>query len=274
MRDPTPGFSRGAIEAPSGFQSIQGGKFNGKTVSPFVMKETPVTNAQWLQGIEGQNRVVTLRCDPNSDIIQIEDISSQPPASLSPTINLDTGRIVVEGSQVLLKLVDNPSAFYDVGGRVFSEAAQPIINVTKYHVLTWLQVQKLWAAANGVYRLPTDLQFEFVASDGGAKLYATENGELYAADGRRLAHFDDRMTISVDDPRYDQQLPYGVQAIGNVWRWTAFNPLEECPNGMRAGSWSVFDPAQMRATFRNDYGANFRYYDVGFQPVFALELPE
>jgi formylglycine-generating enzyme required for sulfatase activity len=132
-----------------------------------------------------------------------------------------------------------------------------------------------------LYDLPTDEQYEFVASDGGRKKYGTETGTIFGADGRRLAHIGEYneglgTTVSVDDPKYFQRLPFGgVQTVGNVWRWIRwkgqiFHLLGESHRDiqrhLRGGSWSsVVEDG--RAIFRLGVNPDSRYSGFGFQPV-------
>lgn len=112
---------------------------------------------------------MTLNWDRRTGKIQLHDISDKPKAFLDPKINLDAGNIAIQGTQVLVKLVDNPSMFYDALGHVFSGAMQPVIGVNYLHAHAWLLTQMLEMGSKLVFSLPTDLQYEYVASDRGTK---------------------------------------------------------------------------------------------------------
>ena len=117
-----------------------------------------------------------------------------------------------------------------------------------------------------------------MASDGGTKEYGTETGKLSDGAGRKLAHIEVRpssfrTTVRVDDPRYEQDLPFGVQTTGNIWRWTQMNPAERRDRednffcyGMRGGS--VLNHAvKGAASFRQYRNPQDTKDIVGFQPV-------
>lgn len=263
---------------PAGCVQIPGGVFKGQAISPFAMKATSVTNGEWFQGLDGKPRYVTLEWNQKTHTVVVKDVSATPPTFLNPKLNLEAGEIATQGSQVLVKLVDNPSRGYDAAGRIFSGDQQPVVGVNYFHAQAWLQGQTLESGGKRVYGLPNDLQYEFVASNGGLFEYGTETGKLLAADGRRLAHFGEwndgkGFTAAVDDPRYPAG-PFGVQTTGNVWRWTEANPQETYPYGLRGGSWGSSFPEVLRAACRYFNSPVNRFNYVGFSPVVLPGLPK
>jgi formylglycine-generating enzyme required for sulfatase activity len=287
------------LTAPAGFSMIPGGTFaplTGSTlgtapitVTPFAMAQTPITNAQWAavtQGL-GQDRFILLNHNWQTGVTSlagrgqtIEQTFGGPVRVGNADIgkiNFDHGDVIVFGSQILLKMTDNPSAQYDSEGRVFSRVNQPVVGITYFHAAAWCLFKTLMADDGFVYDLPTDAQFEYVASNGGTQEYGTEGGRLFGPDGRKLAHIDEYRdgkgtTVDVDDPRYVQALPFGVQTTGNVWRWIRMNPAFQWPFGLRGGSWSNDASVSGHAGARNLYVPDVHYFYVGFSPVAVRAL--
>lgn len=286
-------YMSSALVAPAGFSMIPGGTFTplagstlGQapiTVVPFAMAKTPVTNAQLAavtQGL-GQDRFVLLEYNWKTGITNlvgrgqtVEKTVGGPVRTADADIgriNFDHGDVVIFGSQILIKMTDSPSAQYDSGGRVFSRVSQPVVGITHFHAKAWCLLKTLMANDGWCYDLPTDAQFECVASNGGTQEYGTEGGRIFGLDGRKLAHIDEYQngrgtTVDVDDPRYVQELPFGVQTTGNVWRWIRMNLASQWLFGLRGGSWDgVADRG--RAAYRGDRDPDRRYVNVGFSPV-------
>lgn len=171
----------------------------------------------------------------------------------------------------VLKMVDAPSVQYDQSGRVFSGENQPVVGVSYFHTEAWCLIQTSKSNGRFRYDLPTDTQYHYVASDRGTKEYGTETGTLFDKDGKKLAHIDEYnhgrgTTVVVDDHRYVQKLPFGVQTMGNVWRWIKFNLREVGHHGVRGGAWSD-GPDDGRAAVRYFYPPGSYDGNVGFSPV-------
>lgn len=146
----------------------------------------------------------------------------------------------------------------------FNEESQPVVNVSWAHAKGWT------LAVGGVYLL-TDDQWEYSAKGGEKNMeYATETGELYFADGRKLAHCSwgskEERTIDVDDLRYADG-PFGLRhKTGNVLEWVEENPYEDNNIGLRGGAWNVDNEDKLRAWFRDDTGCiSDRDDAVGFR---------
>lgn len=270
------------LTLPIGFNPIAAGFFQGVEIASFGFKQTPVTNQEF--GEVGRNQFVLL--DHNWETGEttskksgksIEEVVSTPTIVPEGT-NFDQGGILVLGSMILLKMLENPSAQYDEKKRVFSGAKQPAVGITYFHAKTWCLLKTLESGGEFVYDLPTDAQYEYVASDRGTKEYGTETGTLYKGK-KKLAHIDEYKngkgtTVAVDDMRYKQELPFGVQTTGNVWRWSRFNPKFKRsgeyfsgPYGLRGASWGDI-PGNGRASIRDaSLHPNFRFVFAGFSPV-------
>jgi len=279
---------------PLGYSTIPGGTFTPHgtqapvTVAPFGMKRTPVTNAEYgaLAQSLGADRFVLLDHNWESGVTQLvrrgrtAEATAGGPMSTPEELDFDLGDVLLFGSQILVKMVDNPSAQCDEADRLFSGATQPAVGLTYFHAKAWCLLKSLEVEGayrvDGAYRydLPTDEQYKYVSSDGGTKEYGTKTGTLYDEDGRKLAHIGEceGTTVVVNDSRYEQDLPFGVQTTGNVWRWIQMNPALETgnyfwgPYGLRGGSWNVH-AVLGRAAFRDDgHPADCADY-VGFSPV-------
>lgn len=276
---------------PEGFRTIAGGTFCNKLIEIFGFKETPVTNAEWRQDVRrmlGQDRFVLLHHDWNTGETRMEKRGKSVEevvgglASVPYGMNFDRGDVLILGSQILLKMVDQPSAKYDETGRVFSGDKQPVVGISYFHAKSWCLLKTEENEGWVKYDLPTDLQYAYVASNKGRNQYGTEAGTLFQGK-KKLAHaheFQDGRgtTVDVDDPRYIQSLPFGVQTTGNIFRWIRARPKSKKSDDnspvlyrVRGGSW--FDvPDRARASLRWHYGLRPRYRgnNVGFSPVVVL----
>jgi formylglycine-generating enzyme required for sulfatase activity len=258
---------------PEGYVLIPGGEFKGRTLSPFGYKRTPVTNGEWLRGIDDKRRFVLLTEDPGTLALQVEDVTANPPLFIDPLIDFDAGDIATRGGQILVKLVDNPSIAYDAEGCRYSTAGQPVVGVNYYQAQAWVLTD-----ASGRLALPTDLMQGAVASNFGKQKYGTATGKLYAADGSKLGHFDQwnngkGMTADVNDPRYLPG-PFGAYSQFNVWRWMQADPSQTYSYGLRGGSWVHDSPRLLRAAYRNFETPDYRQSDIGFSPVALPGLPK
>jgi formylglycine-generating enzyme required for sulfatase activity len=259
---------------PDGYVQIPGGPFKGQVVSPFAMKATPVTMAEWRALIRDGNPkdFVLLRQDRQTLVTTLEEYGYTRTLvrireEQSRRVDFERGGFYIESTPtdnlILVQLVSQPNGPFN------NVDMYPVANITHFHAEAWLKLQTEKSGGTRVYRLPTDLEFEFVASNGGRFKFGTETGELYAADGRKLAHFDDRSLVAVDDPRYLQALPFGVQTTGNIRYWTAVNPKEAHPYGARGWSGFFKDPSKLQADFRDSFDPHYHFnnFDLGFSAV-------
>jgi len=142
----------------------------------------------------------------------------------------------------------------------FDRDEQPAINVSWFHAKGWTLVQ-------GGLHLLTDAQWLWSAQGGERGLeYATETGNLFSPDGRKLAHCSagarELATIDVDDPRYPDG-PFGLRhKTGNVWEWVKRDLREKFEYGLRGGSFFDDLPEALRVAFR------FQSYPVAGSTLF------
>lgn len=270
---------------PVGFNPVPAGRFIagqriGEEMAAFDMKANPVTNAEYgaVAKSLGPDRYVLLRHDSKTGETILEKTGATVKSlglTVDKKINFDKGEILVLGAAILVKMVDNPSAHYDEPEEkfIFGGADQPAVSITYFHAKAWCLLKTRESQGKLKYDLPTDLQYEYVASDRGTKQYGTETGALTGQDGRALAHIDsnDEPTVSVFDSRYTQKLPFGIQTTGNVWRLIRFNPQINAVNKLegyskRGGSWLSSGLVAM-ATFREQNSSKTPRADTGFSPV-------
>jgi hypothetical protein len=236
------------------------------------MADTLVTNQQWLEGIDGKPRYVQLMQHPRTLDIRVEDVMARPPSHVDFKINLDAGGVAVEGSYFLVKLVDAPSAKYYINGRDFSRPPLPVVGTNHFQRMAWVRTHP-----SGRMALPTDVQWQAVATHYGKQPYGTSTGYLYA-DGHKLGHFGEwdhgcRMTAGVYDPRYPAG-PYGVHSQFNAWRPTMADPRQPRPYGMRGASFMNNESEGLAASRRDFIDPFTSCNNVGLQPVLLWNLPE
>jgi len=292
---------------PIGYNFVPAGIFvdgdlAGTAVDGFGMKETPVTNKEWGQAVEGMgaDTFVLLAHDWETGETKLRNTGSNIQTAMGGPVNepvlkslqglqFDQGDVAILGGQILLKMVANPSAQYDrkedknEKGRIFSGERQPVVGLTWFHAKVWCLLQTIRSAGEWLYDLPTDLQFFYVASDKGAKRHGTSTGQIFDRNDyrRSLVHIDGRiseirMTVDVDDPRYElaSERPFGIDALGNVWRWTRFNVKAKTPGnyldgpyGIRGASWKNYDFLEWQSSTRIAISPDLYDIAIGFSPV-------
>jgi len=158
---------------PAGFGQIPSGTLHGVPVAAFGMKRTPVTNQEF--GEVGRNQFVLLDHNWSTGETKLQKSGESVeevvggPAFVPEGINFNQGDILILGSIILLKMVENPSAQYDEEKRVFSGENQPAVGITYFHAQAYCLLKTLESGGKVKYALPTDLQYEYVASEGGTK---------------------------------------------------------------------------------------------------------
>jgi len=78
-------------------------------------------------------------------------------------LKFDQGEVLVFGSRLFMKMMDNPSAKYDKQGRVFSGTNQDVVGISYFHAKIWCLLSTLESGGEFKYDLPTHLQYEYVA---------------------------------------------------------------------------------------------------------------
>lgn len=248
--------------------SIPAGVFNGVAIESFRLGRTPVTNAEYAVHVDRYlNRpYVLLQTDPETHATSVLCRTKSPEEAIGDFVkhlpkNWDS-RAFCFGVFTLFQLRKGMSP------EGFDGPNQPVVNVSWFHAFEY-------CVSNGLF-LPTDDQWSYAAGVHEGREYATSTGELYAPDGKtKLAHSGrneedgtDR-TIHVDDSRY-RDGPHGLRHMtGNVMEWTARNPSEECPYGLRGGAWNEDDPSFLHSASR--FGEHpFNWWDdMGFRVAAA-----
>lgn len=313
------------VRYPEGYKPVLEGDYQGQHISEFGAKETRVTNDEWYQVVSklGADRYILLKIDKNTHVVSIvrkgktakmaagDDVSlsNQAVPVLNDNTNYDIGEVMRQGVFVLLKMADNPSvqydrtARYDSPKRKFSGENQPAVGMSWYAAWAWCLLKtEQDGEGKFAYKLFTDLQYEWMVSDGGKrdleKTYPTPNRKLYAHSfpwdwGKQCAvgllHGGESATVDAKDPRNFARLvkevadresatvdvkdprnaagPFGVRTCGDAHTWTDYNPKEKNENyGLRGGAWSSVEE-DGRAAFRHFAGPHCRGSEIGFSPV-------
>lgn len=267
---------------PAGYALIPGATFAGETLGDFGFKQMPVTNGEWGDWVRtlGEDRFVLMHHDWNTGATKILHRGRDAEAVLGgkQERNWNAGDILISGSLLLFRLLENPSQLFDEEekARIFSEERQPAL-VSYFESMAWCLLKTAASGGRLTYDLPTDAQYEYVASNNGAQKYGTSTGDLLGPEGQVVAYLgeyrDGRgMTISVDDLR-NSFVPMGVQATGNVWRWIRFNRGETYKYGLRGGSWCSAPQGGIAAVRVSDSRAiSLRNEGYGFQPAVVPQI--
>ncbi len=158
--------------------------------------------------------------------------------------------------------------------------------------VSWDEIQEFIAWTNrnkptsdtGVYRLPTEAEWEFIARAGTETIYFFGNS---ASKLDRYAWYDTNTLQTGDTTPHPvgrkEANPWGIFDIyGNVWEWTADyygrdyyrSSRQVAPSGpgkgrlktVRGGSWN-FDKTYCRSTARESYPPHYRSSSIGFRLV-------
>lgn len=123
----------------------------------------------------------------------------------------------------------------------------------------------------GLYKLPTEAQWEYAAKGGKQYLFGTFDGTISPENA--VYNTGKTMEVATKKPN-----PFGLYDMcGNIWEWCAdwFGVLStnkaHNPKGLkmgdskviRGGSW--FSPDFTRTAFRGDAGMTYHHCDIGFR---------
>lgn len=154
----------------------------------------------------------------------------------------------------------------------FNVPEKPVTAITYYEALAYCE----WAGV----RLPTEAEWEYVASGGGQFKYPTNNGKISHdqaniwGTGGRDSWLETPSPVGVFPPN-----PYGLYDMaGSVFEWTSslymrypYNPedgRESSSAGyhrvMRGGAWQ-FGPYYARTAYRHDFAMHLRYDYAGMR---------
>jgi formylglycine-generating enzyme required for sulfatase activity len=238
--------------------SIPAGAFNGTAIEAFRLGQTPVTNAQYAAHVDRFSDVpfVLLETAPDTQVTSLVGRGKTPQdlfgdfAKQLPK-RWDTRDPMISGMLTLFQLRK------DMSPKEFDRPNQPVVDVSWFHAFEY-------CIANGLF-LPSDDQWEYAARGPEGREYGTRSGRLT----REEAHYDSDATADVSS--YPPN-GFGLQDMtGNVWEWTAINPTQRYPYGLRGGSWGDDDPDYLRAACRFFSHPDLRSYRFGFRVAAALQ---
>lgn len=157
----------------------------------------------------------------------------------------------------------------------FDGEDQPVVGVqwfAAYAYCYWLSL--LTAAgenlsydkAKGLYRLPSEIEWEWAAGRGKREYpWAPDKG----SPTEKLANYDQHERATTPVERYPEgATPEGLMDIaGNVWEWMVnwYDAVKLC-RSVRGGSWDDLE-VDLRCAARYDIHPGYRGTDVGFRVV-------
>lgn len=159
---------------------------------------------------------------------------------------------------------------------------QPVRGVSWYEAKSYCLWLSLMAAresklefkeATGLFRLPTELEWEWAAagrgSDGNLREYPWPVNKGEPSD--KLTNYDDNVGAAIPVGRYpDGASPEDLHDMaGNVWEWMENHyKVDKHWPALRGGSW--YDSAvNLRCSARDLNDPGLRVYDFGFRVVRA-----
>ena len=164
---------------------------------------------------------------------------------------------------------------YDTEKR-FSGEEQPVVGVSWFGAQAycyWLSLLEVADAnvsydkAAGLYRLPSEIEWEWAAG-GGEREYPWTSEKGLPSD--KLVNYGTNVGSTTPVGRYtDGATPEGLMDMaGNVWEWmeNLWEEYEGSVRSLRGGSWgSLVD--LLRCSNRSLNVPNYRHYYVGFRVV-------
>lgn len=239
--------------------TIPAGVFNGVPIDAFRLGQTPVTYAQYAAHVDRYlNRpYVLLMTDPQTHNTSVLCRAKSPEETLGdlaeylPT-NWNSRDPFTFGVFTLFHLFQLRK---DISPEGFGRPNQPVVNVS------WVQAFE-YCVSNGLF-LPTDDQWEYAARGPEGHGYGTRSGRL----SEEEAHYAAEGTVDVGS--YPPNV-FGLHDMtGLVWEWTARNPSQNWPYGLRGGSWTDVNPDYLRAATRYFGHPDGRSDIVGFRVAAA-----
>ena len=153
--------------------------------------------------------------------------------------------------------------------RKFGGDDQPVVSITWYAAKAYcLWLSLLEGGKDGLYRLPTEQEWEFAAAgkEGREYPWPKEKGEQPSA---QLANYSEHVGATTPVGNYpDGATPEGLYDMaGNVWEWMDNKYKENTSaRALRGGSW-VNVPDYLRCSARDVVGPALTNYGIGFRVV-------
>jgi len=240
--------------------SIPGGSFHSAAMAPFLLGQTPVTNDQYNAHVDRYvNRpYVLLHTDPGTHetslLSRVKNLG-EAVGDLAARLTEDwfSREPLMFGVFTLLRLRK------DMSPEGFDRPNQPVAGVSWFHAFEY-------CVSNGFF-LPSDDQWEYAARGPEGHEYGTRSGKLT----REEAHYAAENTVDVGS--YPPN-GFGLHDMtGLVSEWTASNPTQGSPYGLRGGSYRQIDSRYLRAADRLNYGPGGGDFVIGFRVAAALHGP-
>ena len=152
----------------------------------------------------------------------------------------------------------------------FNKDEQPVMDVTWYAARAyclWLSLIESGGTNDHLYRLPTEMQWEYAAVGKESRTYPW--GEQDPTPTLANYNFNEGATTPVG--RYSEgATPEGLYDMaGNVWEWTDSWYDDTCSyRVIRGGGWND-DSERCRSADRGGSGPGDRYDSIGFRLVFV-----
>ncbi len=164
--------------------------------------------------------------------------------------------------------------------RKFDGGDQPVVGITWYAARAYCLWLSLLAGETGIYRLPTEVEWEWAAGGKqgttGQKVREYPWADKKGAPSPALANYNRNVGQTTPVSNYPEgATPEGVYDMaGNIWEW--MDNIREGyaqARALRGGSW-VLNTAYLRCSARNLNFPQGRSYDFGFRVVRSSPLPE
>ena len=165
-----------------------------------------------------------------------------------------------------LSLAKRFCSFYDDDKR-FNRDDQPVMGLSWYAARAyclWLSLLEQNEGDTALYRLPTEMEWEYAAGGKESRTYPW--GEEEPSPTRANYNNNEGATTSIG--RYPEGVtPEGLHDMaGNVWEWTADWYDDDCP-AIRGGVYYSRNADALRCSSRNNYLPWLNNDDVGFRVI-------
>ncbi|MEI7748667.1 MAG: SUMF1/EgtB/PvdO family nonheme iron enzyme [Chlorobiaceae bacterium] len=156
----------------------------------------------------------------------------------------------------------------------FNKENMPVIGVSWFAARAyclWLSLLESDCCDTSLYRLPKEIEWEYVAGGKECRVYPWGSDDLPST---TRANFNDNEGSTTPVGRYPEgATPEGLYDMaGNVWEWMDdwFHTNDENMRAMRGGAWTdTFD--RLRCVYRTGMRPKlFRGYHVGFRVVRSI----
>jgi formylglycine-generating enzyme required for sulfatase activity len=264
-----PASFRNPVEYQAEYILIRGGSFRYsvtkklETVQNIYFAKYPVTNRQYRRFIDYLRYGIVKGID-----------KALPAERYTETLRQFAANSRVNGfSKHLQRKKDMASLFKSVcdENRKFGGDDQPVVGVSWYAASSyclWLSMLENSGQETSLYRLPTEIEWEYAATGDDGRLYPW-GSDLPT---RRHANFDKNEGTTTTVGRYPKgATPNGLYDMaGNVWEWMEnLNGSEKYIDGrvLRGGSWN-YGPGSILSSARFSNVPDLRYWDFfGFRVV-------